>query len=430
MQISIKGYITSKKSELFSDCADRYAINTGNHKFAISDGVSKSFFPKYWAQTLVQKFVESKEESIVNLLLECQKKWIGKVTEIVNKPGVKWFTQNAYNRKDPGLATFVGLQFFVEKKEWKVSALGDSFLFFIPEDKGNEELKINQFSSKPEPILFDNFPDYFSSIGQNHKGKIKIKTEKLQNGTFYLMTDALAEWFINEKKDAVGKMGVWQSQKDFERFVDEERLLDKLGNDDSAILIINVKENKKEGFTYVDEDVSNIEILIKNQEKELEMKDVGKQDIEIKEEEKEKKSIRKNELKEESVIEKNKISTFEGVSEVAKKSSEANIEKSFVEKVKQVPEKIVGCFSSKKQTKPETTIEENTKNVESVKQEVNKVTKKEEEKLSTDIVKNNEQKRIDTEKIEPKLSEEVDFKKESSDTIEEIKQTKSITDKF
>ena len=56
MQISIKGYITSKESELFYDCADRYAYNKSQNKFAISDGVSKSFFPKIWADVLAVSY--------------------------------------------------------------------------------------------------------------------------------------------------------------------------------------------------------------------------------------------------------------------------------------------------------------------------------------------------------------------------------------
>jgi hypothetical protein len=50
----------------------------------------------------------------------------------------------------------------------------------------------------------------------------------MTSGTFYLMTDALAEWFLNEKDNAISKIGLWQNQKDFERFVDEERQNKKL----------------------------------------------------------------------------------------------------------------------------------------------------------------------------------------------------------
>lgn len=267
MQISIKGYITSKESELFYDCADRFAYNKEQHKFAISDGVSKAFFPKIWADILVSNWVKNQWDSDEQFIESCQTEWLKQVTEIVEKPDVKWFTKNAFNRKEAGLATFVGLHFFEDKKEWrwKANALGDSFLFFVPNDFKDFETEVIRLSSKEEPIKFDNFPDYLSSIGDNHKGKKNTKEELLSEGTFYLMTDALAEWFITEKENAIGKIDVWQNQKDFERFVNEERLNNKLGNDDSAILIIEIRKDNKDKLSFVAENVSNIDELIKEQ---------------------------------------------------------------------------------------------------------------------------------------------------------------------
>lgn len=279
MQISIKGYITSKESELFYDCADRYAYNKSQNKFAISDGVSKSFFPKIWADVLVNRWVDSKEFDETQFILDCQKDWLKQVTEIVNKPDAKWFTKNAFNRKESGLATFVGLRFFKKKKDWywKADALGDSFLFFVPNKFKDFSKECIVLSSKQEPIVFDNFPDYLSSLGSNHKGKKQLKESPMIAGTFYLMTDALAEWFLNEKGNSICKIDVWQNQKDFERFVDEERHNEKLGNDDSAILTIKIEEDKKDKLTYVLEVVSDIDELIKVQQKEIEVSEKAKE---------------------------------------------------------------------------------------------------------------------------------------------------------
>lgn len=279
MRISVKGYIISKESELFYDCADRYAYNKSQNKFAISDGVSKSFFPKIWADVLVKKWVTATEFDETQFILDCQKEWLVQVTEIVNKPDVKWYTKNAFNRKEPGLATFVGLKFFKKKKEWfwKADALGDSFLFFVPKKTKNISKECIVLSSKQKLFDFDNFPDYLSSLGNNHKGEKQLIEKPLISGTFYLMTDALAEWFLNEKDNAVNKIGVWQNQKDFERFVNEERHNEKLENDDSAILIIKIEEDNKDQLTYVVEEVSDIDELVKIQQKEIEASEKTKE---------------------------------------------------------------------------------------------------------------------------------------------------------
>ena len=309
MQISIKGYITSKESELFYDCADRYAYNKSQNKFAISDGVSKSFFPKIWADVLVNRWVDSKEFDEAQFILDCQKDWLNQVTEIVNKPDAKWFTKNAFNRKESGLATFVGLRFYKKKKDWfwKADALGDSFLFFVPKKIKNFSKECIVLSSKQEPIVFDNFPDYLNSLGNKHKGEKQLKENTLTSGTFYLMTDALAEWFLNEKDNAISKIDVWQNQKDFERFVDEERHNEKLGNDDSAILTIKIEEDKKEQVTYVLEDVSDINELIKVQQKEIEVSEKVKEQEIILQKENSNSEISKEQIQQAEPIE-NKLS--------------------------------------------------------------------------------------------------------------------------
>ena len=48
MKVLIKGFITCKSAEQYVDCADNYAVNKSSHRFSVSDGVSKSFFPKIY----------------------------------------------------------------------------------------------------------------------------------------------------------------------------------------------------------------------------------------------------------------------------------------------------------------------------------------------------------------------------------------------
>ncbi|MFI8605084.1 hypothetical protein ACIGCP_11510 [Cellulophaga baltica] len=275
MQLSIKGFIKSKESELFYDCADRFAYDKNNHKFSISDGVSKSFFPKIWADILVHTWVNEDWKTDIDFINSCQKKWLKNVTEIVQKSDAKWFTKNAFNRREPALATFIGLSFHFRNNDysWKAQALGDSFLFFVPKHFIDFEKEIEVVSSKESPILFDNFPDYLASLGSSHKGEKKIVNGNLKEGCFYLMTDALAEWFLNEKENAINRINVWTGQKDFEHFIDEERLSKRLGNDDSAILIITVKKDGKDGFNYSEENIANINDLIKTEQSALKLKE-------------------------------------------------------------------------------------------------------------------------------------------------------------
>jgi len=262
MKITVKGYITCKDAENYSDCADNYACNAETNRFAISDGVTKSFFPQIWSKILVENFVALKGATEFSIE-DCQSEWLKQVTEKITCPNVKWFTRNAFSRQESGLATFVSLYF--DKEKWVAHTLGDSFLFFIP--KGRDECFDDwvKLSSKSEPVIFDNFPDYYSSREKAH-GEVKLHEGTLEEGTFYLMTDALAEWVFNEKENALNEVREkWNTQSDFQTSVNELRELQKLNNDDSSVLIIDIKDDGKPEFSYVPVTVTEIKDLIKKE---------------------------------------------------------------------------------------------------------------------------------------------------------------------
>lgn len=339
MKINIKGFITSKKSELYSDCADNYAINKEHNKFAISDGVSKSFFPKIWSDILVNKYVNQKDWKDNNeFIVESQKEWQSKIDEIVNQPETKWFTKSQYNRKDPALATFVGLQFLESDQKWIAQALGDSFLFFIPKDSKEIEIKL---STKPEPIVFDNFPDYLSSIGSSHKGEKKaIKGEKIKEGTFYLMTDALAEWFLLNTEQAKQTLDNIKTQEQYLETIANERNANRLNDDDSAVLILELYDDGKKEVSY-----SNIERtfflseLVKEEAEKLEKakkKEVSSQDsLSVNEEENKEEQLTKEENSEKEELKQVEQSTEIKDEEIENSEKKIEEEKPLDENVKE-----------------------------------------------------------------------------------------------
>lgn len=261
MRLSLKGFITCKEAEAYSDCADHYAYNMAAHRFAISDGVTKSFYPKIWSRILVEQSVAL--DGATDFPLEqCQDEWLAEVTKKVSEPNVKWFAQNAFIRRDSGLATFVSLVFDDDEMIWTAEALGDSFLFFVPENDKDDFDKWVKFSSKSEPVVFDNFPDYFSSRGKGRGEKCEM-SGYVEPGTFYLMTDALSEFLFNEKEEALRIIEEeWTSQKAFEASVDKLRQSGRLHNDDSAVLAITLEDDGICDIVEGDADVTDLEELV------------------------------------------------------------------------------------------------------------------------------------------------------------------------
>ncbi|MDO4228585.1 MAG: hypothetical protein Q4C98_02115 [Capnocytophaga sp.] len=271
MKIIVKGFVTNKKSESYSDCADSYALNTERGRFAISDGVSISFFSAVWSQILVNNFVQGSVWADADFINNCQVQWQQKVDKIVQQPNVKWFVKSKHIKKDFAAATFIGLEIAENQRKWKAQLIGDSFLFFVP--KNCTQFKNVLKYPNQENFVFDNYPDYLASLEGNHRGQLYTSPEQeLTEGTFFLMTDALSEWFIERlKKDvqnAVESLLKIENQKQFLAKIQRERDENLLKNDDSAILALEVIDDGSDALSYVVAHVTDLYKLVKGNKKE------------------------------------------------------------------------------------------------------------------------------------------------------------------
>ena len=75
---------------------------------------------------------------------------------------------------------------------------------------------------------------------------------------------------IKEEENAIGKIVVWQSQSDFEKFVAEAINENKLTNDDCAILCIELSESERKGIEYKKPQVTSLNDLINHEKAENE----------------------------------------------------------------------------------------------------------------------------------------------------------------
>lgn len=243
----IKAYITHKKSELYSDCQDSYAISTQNKAIAIADGVSQSLFPKVWADMLTEAYVSDMDftlndnEKVQTLRSRWKSYFVEELKrqQAANNPMV-WKLENCFVEGKSAGATFAGLR-FSENKTISYEILGDSCIVII-KDKKIQKL----ISSKEESDEFDNYPDYIDSspnIGQ--KGNVKQGSFSFEKGMeILLVTDALSD-LLNEickseeqEQDIIANLTENISdQKDFEEYIEELR--DKgMSNDDTTLVHI------------------------------------------------------------------------------------------------------------------------------------------------------------------------------------------------
>jgi len=235
--MKIKGFITHKLAEEYQDCQDFFAVNEAKKILAISDGMSQSIFPQWWAELLVRFYIDKGGLNEKDLE-ECRTKWMKQVQDFLNEKREKleptWMLENCLAEKRGAGATFCGIQF--DNHNWSGQVLGDSCLIEVSGENQIEKIHRSQDSA------FNNHPDYFDSI-QGGKGEAKpINGTLKENGKLLLVTDPFAEflhakWQEKQESDYIEQLRSLDSHEDFCKLVDDWREKG-MNNDDSTLVII------------------------------------------------------------------------------------------------------------------------------------------------------------------------------------------------
>ena len=261
--IRIKAFITHKKSLSFDECADRFAINIANGRFAIADGVSHSYMPNIWSEIVCKSYVTetlSYSNSWINdyakdKLRQDTLVWKKRVEEIEKKADedtafLYSISKDAYGR---GATTLAGIH--IDRKIINVDVLGDSTIFQI----GDNSKFVNTFANIVASEGYNNHPNYIDSNGFI-KGVPTSLSVPLLRGYVMLMTDALADWFEHQLEiDSNLPDTLWNlnDHYDYESFVNYYRSNNKnhLKDDDCTMVILKIEDVDYDGFIieYIDD---------------------------------------------------------------------------------------------------------------------------------------------------------------------------------
>lgn len=263
----IYAFITHKRAEHFTDCQDRFSINSDTKSVALSDGMSQSIFQKYWAQILTQKFT-STPDWVPNLesVRELSPDWKQLVLDNIKKQKEEgnpsaWRAERSIIDGRSAGATFLGIRF--KEYEWECNVLGDSCLVVINKNK------IEKIVTSEDVTSFNNYPDYYDSNPIN-KGRGVLHSEKgtLNDGDILLLvSDPFSDFLLKNKGTEqegvlVDRLHNIRTHQEYEKLVEDWR---KTGmhNDDSTLIII--KQDSKSSFNIATED--KIDNLIKEENK-------------------------------------------------------------------------------------------------------------------------------------------------------------------
>ena len=249
--LTATSFIIHKEAESLDDCQDACAQNDEKGRYAIADGVTRSFFPKEWATLLVEHFCESIDLSSAKTdwqgwMVPIQQKWYEQVEEKVRERNLFYLT-NPFNAKKSAASTFIGIEFNKDDGEWEAMIVGDSCLFH-KSDSGFESYLIENSAD------FTNRPEVFASFAKdNHFEPKFIGGDTNPGDTFILATDALAKWILEHREagklDAVlDRLKAVKTDEQFCQFVHGARHNEaiRLVNDDVTLMIISVEEAQEQ----------------------------------------------------------------------------------------------------------------------------------------------------------------------------------------
>jgi hypothetical protein len=232
------------------ECQDASAGDAERGRFAIADGAAESPYAALWAHLLVEEFVRQNERTPrwASWLPSLQERWAaasGLAPNGERSDGVPWYLE-------PGLiqgafATFLSL--VIEEGSWHALAVGDSCLFQVRQDELVRAFPIARaadFSNAPWLVGSRTSPGEVP-----HKNGMQQQGDWLPRDRFWMMTDALAQWFLiqvetgNKPWLALDPLLSTAGDEDtaqqaFAVWIEELRAARQLRNDDVTLLAISL----------------------------------------------------------------------------------------------------------------------------------------------------------------------------------------------
>lgn len=260
MKNIIKAFIGPHIDENYALCQDRIFVDPSNMFFSVSDGVSSSFAPTYYAE-----LISSYESDNISLTPDDARSifssWKDYIEQLKESNKLGRASKQRFARGDRPAATFARLKFRKqnEKLLWSVAVLGDCTIIHLNQNKGIEPIHVITSGEKfkndnfryngvvADYYRFGRMPDQLDEQGTMLCNQaIWESNETLINDCFILMTDGLSDWVLNNPEHTNERLALLlnlETQDDFlkllQRGRDENR---EIENDDMSFIKIVVND--------------------------------------------------------------------------------------------------------------------------------------------------------------------------------------------
>jgi hypothetical protein len=214
--------------------------------FAVADGAAETSFAGIWAKQLVRMFCSGgcgAANQFLAGLQSAQQRWYS----VVRRRPLPWYAEEKV--RTGAFSALLGLRLFEDESSpggggWQANAIGDCCLVHL---RQNEILRCFPIESASEfnnrPVLLPSNPEYNEHITDYLRS---AKGQWVADDAFYLMTDALAAWFLAQAEQGerpwsiIRDLDTYDQAKEFPDVVRDLRTRHLLRNDDVTLIRIDV----------------------------------------------------------------------------------------------------------------------------------------------------------------------------------------------
>lgn len=224
-----------------TDYEDAFAADEDRARFAIADGTSEASFAAEWARLLTEGFTaeDGRPWRDLDWLSPLRRRW---AAEIDARP-LPWYAEE--KRTQGAFATLLGVVFRPPKLErpggWWALAVGDSCLFHTRAGRMRASFPLTQSAE------FGNQPALVGSRPGTGRPPELASGRWRPGDRFLLMTDALAQWFLQREEadgEPCGEVAALLAEADptaaFPGWIGKRRREHGLRNDDVTLLVIDL----------------------------------------------------------------------------------------------------------------------------------------------------------------------------------------------
>jgi hypothetical protein len=247
MRVSLRVFWTPKLGNTPEEYEDSFwppkplTIDSKLLRFAVADGATETSFAASWAQILTRAYCRdqlSSGKKIRKQLPRLRREWFSSI----ETHSLPWYAEQKLN--DGAFAALVGLT--LSNGQWQATAIGDSCLFQV---RGRRLLTTFPIANSED---FNNRPALLSSNSSNWQSELATIASARgaweAEDVFYMMTDAMACWFLRSIENGVqpemvfdcDREGAWGApDAKFDRWIEGLRE-SGMRNDDVTLLRITV----------------------------------------------------------------------------------------------------------------------------------------------------------------------------------------------